>query len=66
MLGATISPSFDWDIANRAHCRKHGVSIVEIEAQLRGNPRIAPGLKHAHLEDRLIAVRRSQRRYSTR
>ena len=46
-------------MGNRTHCRKHGVSIVEIEAQLRGNPRIAPGLKHAHLEDRLIAVGRT-------
>jgi uncharacterized protein len=46
MLGATISPSFDWDIGNRTHCRNHGISIAEIEALLRGNPRIAPDLKH--------------------
>ena len=52
---------FDWDEGNRAHCRKHGVSIAEIEALLRGRPRIAPDLKHVHLEDRLIAVGRTAR-----
>lgn len=28
---------------------------------MRGSPRIAPDLKHAHLEDRLIAVGRTAR-----
>ena len=37
----------------------HGVSIAEIEALLRGEPQITPDLKHAHLEDRLIAVGRT-------
>jgi len=46
------------DEGNRAHRQKHGVSIAEIEALLRGTPRIAPDLKHAH-EDRLIAVGRT-------
>jgi uncharacterized protein len=32
---------------------------AEIEAFLRGEPRIAPDPKHAHLEDRLIAVGRT-------
>jgi uncharacterized protein len=50
---------FDWDTGNRTHCRKHGVSIAEIEALLRGNPQIAPDPKHAHAEDRLIAVGRT-------
>jgi uncharacterized DUF497 family protein len=50
---------FDWGSWNRTHCRKHGVSITEIEELLRGNPRIAPDLKQAHLEDRLIAVGRT-------
>jgi uncharacterized protein len=30
-----------------------------IETLLRGTPRIAPDLKHAHLEDRLIAIGRN-------
>ena len=50
---------FDWDRENRAHCRKHGGSIAEIEALLRDAPYVAPDLKHAHLEDRLIAVGRT-------
>jgi len=55
-----VSGSFDWDKGNRTHCQKHGVSIAEIEALLRGDPRIAPDLKHADLEDRLIAVGRTR------
>jgi uncharacterized DUF497 family protein len=51
---------FDWDDANREHCRKHGVSIAEIEALLSGSPRIAPDLRHARLEDRLVAIGRNQ------
>lgn len=51
---------FDWDAANRGHCQKHGVSVAEIEALLTGSPRVAPDLRHAHLEDRLIAVGRNR------
>lgn len=50
---------FDWDEGNRAHCRKHGVSNAGIEALLRDAPLVAPDLKHAHPEDRLIAVGRT-------
>jgi hypothetical protein len=42
MVDEAVSPLFDWDRGNRAHCRKHGVSIAEIEALLRGTPRIHP------------------------
>ncbi len=59
MIDETVSNLFDWDSGNRAHCQKHGVSIAEIEALLRGAPQVAPDLKHAHLEDRLIAVGRT-------
>ena len=58
MLNEGVS-GFDWDRGNRAHCRKHGVSIAEIEALLRDAPLVAPDLKHAHLEDRLIAIGRT-------
>ena len=58
MIDDAIS-GFDWDDGNRAHCRKHGVSIAEIEALLRSVPLVAPDVKHAHLEDRLIAVGRT-------
>ena len=33
--------------------------MAEIEALLSGNPHVAPDLKHAHLEDRLIAIGRT-------
>jgi hypothetical protein len=59
MVDEAVSGLFDWDKGNRAHSQKHGVSIAEIEALLRGTPQIAPDLKHAHLEDRLIAVGRT-------
>ena len=59
MVDKVVAPLFDWDKGNRAHCQKHGVPIAEIEALLRGSPRIAPDLRHAHLEDRLIAVGRT-------
>ena len=48
--------NFDWDEGNLAKCRKHGVSIDEIETLLRGKPRVAPDPHHSALEDRLIAV----------
>ena len=50
---------FDWDEGNLAKCRSHGVSIDEIEALLRGHPRVAPGLKHSTAEDKFIAVGRN-------
>jgi uncharacterized DUF497 family protein len=50
---------FDWDEGNRAKCQKHGVSVAEIEVLLRGDPRIAPDLKHSTAEDRFIAVGRN-------
>jgi uncharacterized DUF497 family protein len=50
---------FDWDEGNRAKCRKHGVSIAQIEALFARNPRIAPDPRHSADEDRLIAVGRT-------
>jgi uncharacterized DUF497 family protein len=46
----------DWDEANREKCQKHGVSIAEIEAVLRGSPQVAPDPAHSAHEDRFIAV----------
>jgi uncharacterized protein len=47
---------FDWDAGNRTKCRKHGVSLAQIEALFAHGPRIAPDPKHSADEDRLIAV----------
>ena len=43
-------------LAVKEHQKK---SYRQIEALLRGNPRVAPDLEHAHLEDRLIAIGRT-------
>jgi len=50
---------FDWDEGNWAKCQKHGVSIIEIEALFRGSPSVAPNPKHSAIEDRFIAVGRT-------
>lgn len=50
---------FDWDRGNREKCRKHGVSVVEIEALLDSDPAFAPDLNHSGSEDRFIAVGRN-------
>jgi uncharacterized DUF497 family protein len=46
---------FDWDAGNRDKCRKHGLSLTQIEAVLRRPIAIHPaGLGRA--EDRFIAI----------
>jgi hypothetical protein len=52
---------FDWDASNRDKCRKHGVSLAEIERLLSGTPRIAPDGKHSRIEERFVAVGRDSR-----
>ena len=51
---------FEWDAANRAHCRKHGVTPAEIESVFAGNPRIAPDWKHSAREARFLAIGRTE------
>ena len=58
MMDLKVS-GFDWDEGNRTKCRKHGVSITQIEALFAHNPRIAPDPKHSANEDHLIAVGRT-------
>ena len=50
---------FDWDAGNRDKCRKHGVSLAEIEALLGGHPLVAPDHGHSIDEMRFIAVGRT-------
>ena len=52
---------FDWDAGNTEKCRKHGVPLAEVEALLRGEPRIAPDHKHSLAEERFVAVGRDSR-----
>ena len=50
---------FDWDEGNRDKCGKHGVSVEEIEATLRGSPIFAPDEAHSGAERRYIAAGRT-------
>jgi uncharacterized protein len=43
----------------RTKCRKHGVSLTQIEALFAHNPRIAPDPKRSADEDHLIALGRT-------
>jgi uncharacterized DUF497 family protein len=48
---------FDWDEGNSAKCRKHGLSVEEIEALfIHGRYRLFPDVKHSLEEKRFIAV----------
>jgi hypothetical protein len=57
-----VFEGFDWDEGNQQKCRKHGVSIAEIETLLmRGQPTILPDLKHSDEEERFLAMGRNDR-----
>ncbi|MGO9006477.1 MAG: BrnT family toxin [Beijerinckiaceae bacterium] len=46
---------FDWDKGNRDKCRKHGVSIDEIESLFAGVVLVSPDPEHSEKEERLKA-----------
>ena len=50
---------FDWDAGNRDKCRKHGLTLDEIEWALTHGARIAPDPAHSLAEQRFIAVSRA-------
>lgn len=47
---------FDWDAGNRDKCRKHGVSIAEIESMFQGVVAVAPDINHSEHEERFKAI----------
>jgi uncharacterized DUF497 family protein len=49
---------FDWDAGNREKCTKHGLTWAQIESLFRGQPRVAPDVRHSSAEQRFIAVGR--------
>jgi len=55
MTSRTVS-GFDWDDGNRAKCRKHGVSLAEIEDVFAHLHRIAPDFSHSTAETRFLAI----------
>jgi uncharacterized DUF497 family protein len=52
-------PEFDWDAGNRDKCRKHGLTLSEIEHALRHGARTAPDPGHSVAEQRFVAVSRT-------
>ena len=50
---------FDWDRANREKCRKHGVSMAEIEALFEGAPAVREDPAHSGTEARRLAIGRN-------
>lgn len=52
---------FDWDEANQDKCRKHGVSIAEIEGLFSGSVVVLPDVDHSQTERRFRAIGRTSR-----
>jgi uncharacterized protein len=59
IVGAMEFDGFDWDRCNRDKCRKHGVSVAEIESLFRGTPLVGPDPEHSDMERRFRAVDRT-------
>jgi uncharacterized protein len=47
---------FDWDSGNREKCRKHGVSLFEIEEMFSLQPSVSPDVRHSESEKRFLAI----------
>ena len=47
---------FDWDAGNRAKCRRHGVSVAEIEALFSAPLLVIPDAAHSQTESRIRAL----------
>ena len=50
---------FDWDAGNRHKCRRHGLTVDEIEGLFRSEIKIISDVRHSKSETRFIAVGRS-------
>ena len=50
---------FDWDTGNQTKCRKHGLTLNDIEHLFRTDPLVAPDRAHSTAEQRFIAVGRT-------
>ena len=47
---------FEWDAGNTAKCRKHGMTIAEIEGVFDGPVTIVPDLAHWGTEHRMRGI----------
>ncbi len=52
---------FDWDAGNRNKCRKHGVSLHEVESLFSGTVLVSPDPLHSEDEERLKAFGSTER-----
>ena len=52
---------FDWDVGNRQKCRKHGVSIAEVEELFFCEPGLWPDLKNSVIEPRTRAIGKTEK-----
>ena len=58
---AAVADGFDWDIANRQKCQKHGLSIDEIEFVVgHAETLIVHDEKNSKSETRFIAIGRTR------
>lgn len=51
-----VISGFDWDDNNRDKCRKHGVSLAEIEELFTQPVAVRPDVAHSSTEQRFCAV----------
>ena len=58
-MGVVTVAGFDWDAGNRAKCRKHGVSVAEVEGLFSRSLLIIPDSAHSQGEERLRAIGRT-------
>jgi uncharacterized DUF497 family protein len=57
---SVVAAGFDWDDGNREKCRKHGMTLAEIEHVLvHGETLIVPTPKKAIVEPRFVAIGRT-------
>ena len=57
-MDMTAASGFQWDEGNRDKCQKHGVTIVENEAQFTHPHHLAPDVAHSTTETRFLAFGR--------
>ena len=55
-MASAVVAGFDWDDGNRVKCRKHGVSLAEIEGVFGHPHRITPDYRHSVAETRFLAI----------
>ena len=47
---------FDWDDGNREKCKKHGITIDEVESVFNDKPFVSSNARHQSEEERYHAV----------